>query len=250
MGGCVSVDRILSKLDEHLGRNDYTAAERHLLYWIAEAEGGCDTRTELSLRNELMGLYRKLGRKDEAFAAANAAIAKIDALGISSTVGAATTYLNCGIVYKAFKMAEEGLPYFERAREIYERELEPTDSRLGGLYNNMGLCLVDLSRFVEANELYEKAIEIMKTQATGAPEVAITYLNMATAAEAEMGLIDADEKIQKYLDIAEELLENYPTRDGYYAFVCEKCASVFGYYGRFFFENELKERSRRIYEGS
>ena len=47
-----------------------------------------------------------------------------------------------------------------------------------------------------------------------------------------------------------ELLENYTLRDGYYAFVCEKCASVFGYYGFFMYEKELHERSRRIYEGS
>ena len=250
MGGCVSLERILVKLDEHLGRNDYAAAERHLLYWLSEAEGGCDTRAELLIRNELMGLYRKLGRREEALAAADSAIAKIEAMDIAHTVGAATTYLNCGTVYKAFKMADIGLPYFERARDIYERELTPTDSRLGGLYNNMGLCLVDLGRFSEADELYRKAIQIMQTHEDGTPEVAITYLNMATAAEGELGLVDADEKIQHYLDIAEELLENYPKRDGYYAFVCEKCASVFGYYGRFFYENELKERARRIYEGS
>ena len=48
---------------------------------------------------------------------------------------------------------------------------------------------------------------------------------------------------------AERLLEEYRTRDGYYAFVCEKCATVFDYYGRFFYANELKARARRIYEG-
>ena len=250
MAGCVSIDRIISKLDEHLGKNDYAAAERHLLYWISEAESGCDTRGELTLRNELMGLYRKLGRKDEAFAAAHSAVSKINSLGIESSVSAATTYLNTATVYKAFSKAEEGFHHFEKARDIYERELEPTDSRLGGLYNNMGLSLVDMRRFDEANELYRKAISIMQGHEDGAPEVAITYLNMATAAEAESGLVDADEKIQRYLDIAEEMLENYPARDGYYAFVCEKCASVFGYYGRFFYESELLERARRIYEGS
>ena len=70
---------------------------------------------------------------------------------------------------------------------------------------------------------------------------------MASAAESEMGLLDADETIQIYLDKAEALLESHTERDGYYAFVCEKCASVFGYYGRFLYENELNERARRIY---
>ena len=90
----------------------------------------------------------------------------------------------------------------------------------------------------------------MSQNPNGALEVAITYLNMASAAEAELGLLDADAIIQEYLDKAEKLLEDHSNRDGYYAFVCEKCASVFGYYGRFIYESELKDRARRIYEGN
>ena len=82
----------------------------------------------------------------------------------------------------------------------------------------------------------------------GEAEAAITYLNLATAAEKELGLLDADEQISSYLDRAEELLEAVTKRGGEYAFACEKCATVFGYYGRFFYENELKERARKIYE--
>ena len=250
MAGCVSIDRIISKLDEHLGRNDYAAAERHLLYWIDEAEGGCDTRNELTLRNELMGLYRKLGREKEALTCVSVALDKIEKLDIGHQVGAATTFLNCATVYKAFGKAEESIPLFERARRVYESDLEESDSRLGGLYNNMALSLVDLKRFSEANELYKKAISVMKRTQNGDLEVAITYLNMASSIEAELGLLDADMAIQEYLDKAEELIEAHAKKDGYYAFVCEKCASVFGYYGRFMYEKELCERSGRIYEGN
>ncbi|MBQ7384455.1 MAG: tetratricopeptide repeat protein, partial [Clostridia bacterium] len=160
------------------------------------------------------------------------------------------TFLNCATVYKAFDMAERSLPLFERAREIYERELEGNDSRIAGLYNNMALTLVDLGRFSEADELYKNAISIMEKAERGGLEVAITYLNMASAAEAERGMLEAEALISEYLERAEALLEAHPTRDGYYAFVCEKCASVFGYYGHFFYENELKERARKIYEGN
>lgn len=247
MNGCISVDRILSKLDEHLHRNDYASAERHLSYWLSEAVAGGDARTELLVRNELMGLYRKLGRESEAIAAAKAALDKIEAMGIGDQVGAATSFLNCATVYKAFGRADEAIPIFERARGVYESELDPADERLGGLYNNMALALVDLERFSEAGELYKKAISVMERVEGGAPEVAITYLNMASAAEAELGLEEADGTIQKYLDIAEELLEGHAERDGNYAFVCEKCASVFDYYGRFVYAIELSERARRIY---
>lgn len=245
--GCISISRILDKLDEHLCRNDYAAAERHLLYWLSESSSACDGRTELLIRNELMGLYRKLGRESDAIACAHAALSKIDELGVSEQVGSATTYLNAATVYKAFGRAADAIPLFERARAIYERELEDNDTRLGGLYNNMALALVDLLRFDEANALYGRAVEVMGRTDGGDLEVAITYLNMASAAEAECGLVDADERIQKHLDDAEAILEAHAKRDGYYAFVCEKCASVFGYYGRFFYENELKERARRIY---
>ena len=248
--GCISVERILSKLDEHLRRNDYAAAERHLCYWLSEAGAGGDGRTELLVRNELMGLYRKTARKDEALASANAALAAIRRMGIDEQVGAATTYLNSATVYKAFGMAEQSIPLFERARSIYERELDGNDSRLGGLYNNMALSLVDLSRFSEAYELYSKAIAVMEKAEGGELEVAITYLNIASAKEVELGLLDADEEINLYLDRAQELLDANMSDDGYYAFVCEKCASVFGYYGRFLYDAELKERARRIYEGA
>ena len=65
MNGCISTDRILAKLDEHLHKNDYASAERHLLYWLGESSGAGDIRTELLIRNELMGLYRKLGRREK-----------------------------------------------------------------------------------------------------------------------------------------------------------------------------------------
>ena len=247
MNGCISTERILAKLDEHLHKNDYASAERHLLYWLGESSGAGDIRTELLIRNELMGLYRKLGRENEAIECVDAALQRIDEQNIAHQVGAATTFLNCATVYKAFGKAEQGIALFERARAVYESELKPDDSRLGGLYNNMALSLVDLGRFREADELYKKAIAVMEQNEGGALEVAITYLNMATAAESERGLLDADETVQEYLDKAEKLLEDFASRDGYYAFVCEKCASVFNYYGRFMYANELLARARRIY---
>ena len=247
--GYISRDRILEKLDVYLGKNDYASAERHLLYWLSEAVGGSDHSTELLMRNELMGLYRKLGKKDEALSQADTAIARINELRIEEQVGSATTYLNAATVYKAFSMAEGSIPLFEKAKKIYEAELDVGDTRLGGLYNNMGLALVDLGRFGEAKALYFKAIEIMGVGG-GDLEVAITYLNLASATEAELGLMDGEKAISEYLSLAQKILDEHESKDGYYAFVCENCASVFGYYGYFIYEEELSARARRIYEGS
>lgn len=250
MGGCISVERILSRLDGYLDKKDFSAAERHLAYWIGEAEAARDGRTEMLIRNEQMGLFRKLGRRPEALAAAEAALARLAALGLSGTVGAATALLNAATVYKAFGEAERALALYGEARAIYERELDPSDARLGGLYNNMALALTDLGRFSEANELYRRAIAVMAGVERGELEIAITHLNMADTAEAEQGALAADETVRAHLSEARRLLDRHTVRDGYYAFVCEKCASVFEYYGQFAYAAELSGRAGGIYEGT
>ena len=182
--GAISIERILEKLDGNLNKNDYAAAERHLLYWLSESRAVSDHRAEMLVLNELMGLYRKLGRREDALARVNEALLRIDELGISEQVGAATTFLNCATVYKAFGEPSESIKLFGLAEAIYKRELSPDDERFGGLYNNMALTLVDLSLFEEANAAYLRALDVMQKHDGGDLEVAITYLNMASAAEA------------------------------------------------------------------
>ena len=135
------------------------------------------------------------------------------------------------------------------AKEIYEKELQSDDSRLGGLYNNLGLTLTDLKRFDEAEEYYNKAINVMSNNKNGELEIAITYLNLCDLNEAKLGSEQSEKIIDEYIEKAYELLNrDYLPRNGYYAFVCEKCAPTFGYFGRFLYQKELSDRARCIYE--
>jgi tetratricopeptide (TPR) repeat protein len=157
--------------------------------------------------------------------------------------------VNAATAYQAFGDHEKAIAVFERARKNYEAIPSVKPELLGGLYNNMALTLVSLKRFDEANALYEKALETMENAPHGALEQAITYLNMANAAEDELGLLDASETIDADLLKAQELLDTpCIPREGYYAFVCEKCAPTFEYYGWFAAANDLKERARVWYE--
>lgn len=246
----ISTERILNKLDELLGRNDYESAEKHLLYWLDEAENAGDKRATLLVKNELAGLYRKLSRKDDALKVVSSLIDLINEMGIENNVGAATTFINAATVYKAFDYPQKSLTLFEKARVIYEENLPENDERFGGLFNNMALTLVDLKRFNEAYELYDKAVSVMSKNEDGDLEVAITYLNIASAKETELGAEESDLVIREYLEKTIEILDKHENRDGYYAFVCEKCASVFGYFGYFLYKKDLEERVRKIYERS
>lgn len=247
----VDLRRCITRLDEYLSRNDYPAAARHLDYWRQEAAALCDWRGLLSIENERMGLFRKMGLRERAMESVRAAETLIGRAGLEDTVTAATTWLNIGTVYKNFNEPGTALPYYERARGIYEKALPPEDGRLGGLYNNMALALADLGRFAEARGLYEKALVIMEPQPNGALELAITELNLANLAEAEQGLLEAEGEIEARLDKARALLDRPELpRNGYYAFVCEKCAPTFSYYGRFADAAELQEIARKLYAGN
>lgn len=247
----IPTNRVLEKLDEYFGRNDYSGAKRHLLYWLSEAQVIGDSKGVLLISNELMGLCRKLGEGEQAVGYAESALLQVEKMGIENNIGAATTYLNSATVYKAFDRAEDAVPLFEKARTVYETNLSPDDERLGGLYNNMALAFVDLGRFEEADELYQKAVDVMKLNENAEPEQAITYLNMASAAEIRYGLEGAQDIISDCAEKAMELLDSCKDRtDGDYAFACEKCATVFEYYGYFLYKKELEQRSRRNYEGA
>ena len=50
------------------------------------------------------------------------------------------------------------------------------------------------------------------------------------------------------LDTASELLDTTTApRDGYYAFVCEKCAPTFAHYGYFLVAEDLTARANELY---
>ena len=246
--GRIPTARILERLEALYAKREIEDAERHLLYWLAEAKAEGDIAGEYQMHNELMGHYRKNGRRDEAIEHAEAALSLLETLDISDSVSGGVARLNAATVYKAFSMPEQSLSLFIKAKEILERLLPSDDAQLAGLYNNMGLCLVDLGRYAEARTLYEKAIAIMQQKKDGKPDVAITYLNLANLVEAEQGLEDGEGEITRLLDLAWEDL-NDPTnkQDGYLAFVLEKCAPTFGYYGRFGDEADLSKKSGELY---
>ncbi len=241
-------ERIIAKMDEYMSRRDYAGAERHLLYWLEEARLGGDERGELLVRNELVGHYRKVGEREKAFAQADGALALLQKLGFESGRTAGTTYVNCATAMNAFGENERADELFGKAAEAYEKMDPPRPDLLGGLYNNRGLACAAAGRFEEAFSSYEKALEQMKTVPGGGLECAITNLNMAEALEKRDGMEASEKEIGTLLEEAYELLMHPDApQDGYYAFVLEKCAPTFSYYGYFLMAKEISDRSGEIY---
>ena len=245
----VPMDRVLDRLDSYMSRRDYPGAERHLLYWLEEAKLGNDLQGQLQLCNELVGHYRKTGQYEGAHRYADAALELLERTESGDRVITGTTCVNIATAYCAFDEDEKALPLFEKARDVYESNpLTPAHLK-GGLYNNMALAFQKLGRFEDAFSCYSQAMEMMQTVPGGRLEQAITCLNMADAVEAAEGLEQGESRIYALLDQAYDLLRDESLeRNGYYAFVCEKCAPGFSYYGYFAAAQELEEEARRIYE--
>ena len=247
--GAVPQQRIREKVDDYMSRRDYDGVERHLKYWLAEAEMIDDLRGQLMIRNEMVGHYRKVGNREGAFESAAAALALLDVMDYTESISAGTTYVNIATAYNAFQANEESLAMFEKARSVYEGIEDTPPELLGGLYNNMALTCAALGRFDEAEALYDKAMERMAYAPNGVLEQAITCLNRANVVEMRDGLEAGEARINELIEEAQQLLDTPSVpRDGYYAFVCEKCAPSFEYYGYFLVAEDLKARSRKIYE--
>lgn len=246
----IDMGRVTQRLDELVEREDFSAAARHLDYWLSEAEYLSDRRGEFSIRNEMMGFYRKQGDSVRAFESLEAALMLLSQLGTEDTLSAGTCYINCGTVCTAFGQPDRALGYFEKARSIYESHDAAPFSSLAGLYNNMALALTDCARYDEALECYEKAIEAMGHTEGGELHRAVSLMNMADCVVLSKGDNASFSDIEGFVTQARQLLEDPSVvRDGYYAFVCRRLAGGFDYYGFVSYASELRQRSEKILKG-
>jgi tetratricopeptide (TPR) repeat protein len=235
-------------MNEYMSRRDYDGAERHLLYWLEEAKLGQDERGQLMLRNELVGHYRKVGNREKAMENAEEALRLIDVLEFDGTISSGTTYVNSATACNAFGDNERSLRLFEKAKAVYESAPGVQPALMGGLYNNMALTCAALGKYKEAMALYQQASEAMSRVESGELEQAITCLNMADTLEKMSGMEQNENRIYELLDQAYDLLkESHGADEGYYAFVLEKCAPTFAYFGYFMAAEELEQKAAEIY---
>ncbi len=245
--GRIPVDRIIYKIDGLFDKNSYEEAGRLLVYWKNEAVELKDKRGELAMESELIGYYRKQNQKEKCIASVERALELVYELEQSEMASGATVLINCATAYKAFGMAEDALPLYEKAEQVYKSVLKEGDYRFGGLYNNMALALADVGRIGDAENAYRSALKIMENVDGGEAEAAITYINLAHLYDGTGNTA----KIKCFMDKAYDLLcSEGLKRDGYYAFVLEKCAPSFGYFGDTEVYDELKRESERIYAGN
>ena len=244
--GSIPVRNIIDKLDGCFETNDLAGAERLLDYWYSEAEAMNDKRGLLAILSEQMGLYRKTNNKEKGLKSSYRGLDLLKELNLLDAVSGATIALNAATTLKAFGKSTESIPIYKEVQTVYENKLSADDKKIAGLLNNMALAYVDAGEYSEAEKNYKRAVTVLSKNTNTENEIAITYINMAHLYRNEYGeseqIYDCMEKAWEYLS-SEKI-----KRNGYHAFVCEKCAPSFEFFGYFIYADELKGRIKKIYE--
>jgi len=248
--GTIPIGRVIDKIDNLFAHNQMDEAGEILRYWEGEARALYDSKGLLEILSEEIGYYRKVGDKERGLRAVDEARSMLACMNVEGSVNNATILLNCATTMKAFGKPDEAIPLYEQAKEVYERLLPPDDYRLAGLYNNFATALKDLERYDEAREYFLEAIGLLEAKQEVFGEIAVSYVNLAHLefdAAYSKGEV-ADDKVDECLKKAWDLLDSKDIkRDGNYAFICEKCAPAYEFFGYFMQRAELEKRANEIY---
>lgn len=241
----ISFCSVLEKVDDALSKDNFQEAERILNYWVGQAVSDGDKSTELSLLNELIGLYRKQNEKGKGLAVVSRALVLLDELKLTDlTYG--TVMVNAATAYKVFGLTDKALELYNLAEVNYRQNVSENDKKFAALYNNEGSLFASIGNAEKATACYEKAIAILDKSEGNELEKAISLLNIADVTPND---VENESKIDNLVDSAYELFNAKGLkRDSYYSFVCKKCASAFGYYGYFLYEQDLLDRAKKIDE--
>ena len=239
----MDIQRFTERFDRLMNEGDFSEAERHLDYWLKEAEANGDEPGRFTVLNEMTGFYRMRQEKTKAYEAVDKLMTCVSKKPQDNSIGKATACLNCATVYNSFGEPEKAIKLYKRAEEVYKAELNGNDMRLAGLYNNLALALMAADRLSEAGEYFDNALSVLNENGNVYNELAITYLNMADLEEKSKGPEAGEPVILELLDKAVESLEEAYKGD-FNAFkqTAEKCIPVFKHYGYFMAANTLKER--------
>lgn len=247
-GEKLDIKRIIADLDSFFAVEDLVGAESFLNTALDKSVELGDKTGQLSILSELMGFHRRTANKEAALRASNDGIKLIFELNIAKSVSGATVLLNAATTLSAYGEADRAIGYFCEVMRVFSDNLDPSDYRFAGLYNNMGTAYSNLSDFSNALTYYKAALSIVE-KTDNRMEVAVTNVNIAEL-YSNMQTEESCDGIDRHVQAALFELDSASVRDGYYAFTCRKCAPTIDRLGYFRDARILNERADRIYAGN
>lgn len=165
-------------------------AAPYLLEALGRAEALGDDGARLSILNELLGLYRSLGRHDEGASVARDALALADHLGLAGTDAYATTFINVATAHRAGGRHTEALEVYSEALVASRATMGEGDRRLAALHNNLSILHSDIGDKRRAHDDLAVALAILTATSMDPGsdlDIAATLTNLSLVCH-ELGL--------------------------------------------------------------
>ncbi len=237
--GSINVPKAVEKLDalKNEGRMAEAVAFTVKQKDLAQSLG--DWRGKLTMLSELVGMYRHTGDRAAAVRDCSEAMDILRDHGMGKTVTGATVLLNCATTMSCFGLEKEAIPVFAHVARVYRSELDPSDYRFAGLFNNMAITYTQIREYENAERCYKIALSVLKNCIHPENDMAVTMCNLA---DLYYMTDPEDGRVYDCMEKAWTLL-NTPDlpRDGYYRYTLSRCVSAFDKFGYFRYSWALKE---------
>lgn len=223
-----TLDKVFAEADTYFAAHDLAGAALYLENQEMRFKSENNSESELTILNELIGLYRKMLKSEDASRCMKRAEEIIEELDLKDHVAAATTYLNYATACRAYRKYDEAAEYFEKVRPIYEKQLRQNDYQMASYYNNAALLMLDMKDYEQGEQYLYKALESLKGIPRSSGEIATTHMTLAHLYKA----LDPDRSIDNERSLKEigtvmTILENWTEGESsYYAFVCDSCGKA------------------------
>ncbi len=240
----LNIPRFIQKMDDCFARNDLDSAVKTVRFWESEARTLGDNRGLLSVLNEQLGLFRRLGDKVECARAVEETEKLLSSGNFDSSVSVATVYINLATSLSSLGMYERALAHYETAESVYLAYGRESTYEYATLLNNKSNSLASLAMYASATDCLNKAIGILDEEGRHDADIALSYLALAELRSTR------NEDVEPLLDTAWEYINSERnSRDSAYAFAIKKCAPFYRLFGREMEADALEAVADDIYRG-
>ncbi len=210
----MNLQNFYEKLDEIFQQRDAQKVVEFLEQSLGEAKEQDDALGIIAVSNELGGVYRVLGKTEQAKQVCEDVLKRIKAVGMGDTQHYATALLNAGDVRLSAGEWEAALDLFIQAKERLTALELGEDYRMAALCNNMSVAYRETGKLQEAENVLETALSVISGLPGCAIELATTYVNLGELQVKQEKLDAAKESLGQAVRLFEE---SQKTKDPHYA---------------------------------
>lgn len=174
----MDIGNIIEQIDLLYSQQNVDGVETLILASLSKF-GQNEVYPAIMLINELLGIYRERGDKDNSLKYVDQVLSLFNDNNLPKDEHYATTILNVATVYRVFgdfSLAEE---YYNNCIEIYTEVIDKNDYRFASLYNNLSLLHTQKQEIDKSIEYLNKSIEILQKNQGTQVQVATANTSLA-----------------------------------------------------------------------